>query len=87
MPTSSLSFIFGDNMIVVDSVMTPHDKILESNVALSFHRVRESIASKIVNYILIYGKNSLADVLIKYWDHNDVLPILKPILFWPGDTM
>ena len=67
--------------------MTPHGKIHKRHVALSFHRVREAIAAKIISYHFIDGKDNPADVLSKHWAHNDIWPLLKAILFWPGDTM
>ena len=57
------------------------------HVALSFHRVRESIAAKIISYHFIEGKYNPADVMSKHWAHNDAWPLLKPIVCWPGDTM
>ena len=79
--------MFGDNESVVDSSMTPHGKIHKRHVALSFHRVREAIAANIINYQFIDGKLNPADILSKHWGHSDIWHILKPILFWPGDTM
>lgn len=58
--------MFGDNKSAVDSSMTPHRKIYERHVALSFHRVREAIAAKIISYHFIDGKDNPADVLSKY---------------------
>ena len=86
-PIRSTSYMFGDNKSVVDSSMTPHGKIHKRHVALSFHRVRESIAAKVVSYHFIDGKSNPADILSKHWAHHDVWSLLKAILFWPGDTM
>ena len=86
-PIRSASCMFGDNRSVVDSSMTPHGKTHKRHMALSFHRVRESVAAKIVSYHFVDGKNNPADILSKHWAHNDIWPLLKPILFWPGDTM
>ena len=86
-PIRSISYMFGDNKSVVDSSMTPNGKLHKRHIALSFHRVRESIAAGIVNYLFIDGKHNPADALSKHWAHNDIWPTLKPILFWPGDTM
>ena len=47
--------MFGDNKSVVDSSMSPNVKIHKHHVVLSFHRVRESIASGIVTYQFIDG--------------------------------
>ena len=79
--------MFGDNDTVVSGSMTPHAKIHKRHVALSFHRVREAIAAKIVSYHFIKGVINPADTLSKHWCHSKVWPILKPLLFWQGDTM
>ena len=86
-PPRSASYMFGDNKSAVDSSMTPHGKIHKRHVALSFHRVREAIAAKIASYHFIDGKDNPADALSKHWAHNDIWPLLKAILFWPGDAM
>ena len=51
----SLSYIFADNKIVVDCIMAPNGKIHKHHVALSFHRVKESIAVEIVNCLFADG--------------------------------
>ena len=80
------SFMFGDNKSVVDSSMTPHAKIHKRHVALSFHRVREAIAAKIIGYHFINGNINPADILSKHWGHAQVWSILQPLLYWQGDT-
>jgi hypothetical protein len=86
-PRRKLSYVFGDNDSVVNSSMTPFGKIHKRHVALSFHRGREAIAAKIVSYQFINGKINPADILSKHWDHHNVWPTLKPLLFWKRDTM
>ena len=56
-------------------------------VALSFHRVREDIAAKIITYHFVNVKINPADVLSKNWAHYSVWETLKPLLFWKGCTM
>ena len=79
--------MFGDNKSVVDSSMTPNGKIRERHVALSFYRVRKYAAAGIVTYQFIDGKHIPEDALSKHWEHNDIWPTLKPILFLLGDNM
>ena len=67
--------------------MTSNENIHKSLIALSFRRVRESIAAVIVNYQFIDGKHNPEIFLSKHWEHNEILPTLKPILFCPGDTI
>jgi len=55
--------------------------------ALSYHYVREAIATKIVRFHHIAGDMSPADILSKHWGHQQIWPALEPILFWQGDTM
>ena len=80
------SFMFGDNRSVVDSSMTPHAKIHKRHVALSFHRVREAIAAKIVGYYFMPGEINPADILSKHWGYSQVWTMLQPLLFWTRDT-
>jgi hypothetical protein len=52
--------------------------------ALSYHRVREAIAAKIVDFLHIDGKTNPADVLSKHCGHVNAWPNLKWLLFWQG---
>ena len=78
--------MFGDNRSEVDSSTIPHGKLSKRHNDLSFHHVREIIASKIVNFIHIPGKTNPADILSKHWGYTQIWDVLKPILFWEGDT-
>ena len=78
--------MFGDNRSVVDSSTLPHAKLHKRHNALSFHRVREAIASKVVQFHHIPGNINPADILSKHWGYTQIWDILKPILFWEGDT-
>jgi len=35
----------------------------------------------------IAGDMNPADILSKHWGYQQIWPVLKPILFWQGDTM
>ena len=85
-PIRNQDYMFGDNKSVVDSSTIPHGKLSKRHNALSFHRVREAIASKIVNFIHIPGTTNPADILSKHWGYSQIWNVLKSILFWEGDT-
>ena len=85
-PIRERDFMFGDNKSVVDSSNIPHGKLSKRHNALSYHRVREAIASKIVAFTFIPGTINPADILSKHWGYSQIWDILKPILFWEGDT-
>jgi hypothetical protein len=53
---------------------------------LSFHHVREAMASGIVGYFYIPGDINPADILSKHWGYSQVRERLKSLLFWKGDT-
>ena len=86
-PLRDQSFVFEDNDTVVYSRMTYHAKVRKRHVALSFHRVREAIATKIIAYYFVRGMINLADVLNKHSSHAKAWTSLKPLLCWQGCTM
>ena len=61
-PILKLSYMFGDNGIVVNSSMNPQWKINKKACTLSFYRSREGITAKIMSYQLISGKINPVDI-------------------------
>jgi hypothetical protein len=86
-PIRSRSYMFGDNKTVVESSIRPHAKLHKRHMALSFHRVREAIAAKIIGFYHVDGVRNPADILSKHWGYQQVWKLLRPLLFWPGDTV
>ena len=78
--------MFGDNQSVVNSSNVPHGKLHKRHQLLSFHRVREAIASGMIKFSFIPGSLNPADILSKHWGYQAVWAQLKPLLFWQGDT-
>ena len=85
-PIRSKSYMFGDNKSVVDSSMQINAKLHKRHTILSFHRVRECIAAKMVGFYFIPGESNPADILSKHWGYSQVWTRLKTLLFWKGDT-
>lgn len=85
-PIRDKSFMFGDNQSVVNSAMQVHSKLHKRHVLLSYHRVREAIASKMVLFFHIPGDINPADILSKHWGYSQIWTHLRPLLFWSGDT-
>jgi hypothetical protein len=86
-PIRKTAFMFGDNESVVNSSTTPHAKLHKRHSALSFHRVREAIAAKIVRYHHIRSEDNPADILSTHWGYSQVWSLLNCVLFWRGDTI
>ena len=64
----------------------PQSKLKKRHNALSYHFVREVIAAGLLNFSHIPGECNPADILSKHWGYSNVWPMLKPLLFYEGDT-
>ena len=76
------SYMFGDNLAVVNSSRIPDDTLKKRHNALSYHRVREAIAADIIKFIHIDGDKNPADILTKPLPSTKWYPLMKPILHW-----
>jgi hypothetical protein len=85
-PVRDMSYMFGDNKSVVDSSTQIHAKLHKRHTMLSFHRVREAVASGMVNFVFINGDINPADILSKHWGYSQIWTQLKALLFWYGET-
>jgi hypothetical protein len=78
--------MFGDNPAVVTNSTITHSSLNKGRNAVSYHRVIELLAAKIVGYYWIDGKKNPAVVVSKHWGHQQVWNLLKQLLFFSGDT-
>ena len=65
---------------------TPIDAYSKRHHLVSYHRVKEEIAPKYISFHWKDGKSNPTDILSKHWEFATVWPMLKPILFWRGET-
>ena len=86
-PLQGAPILLGDNKSVVDSGTQPHGKLHKRHLMLSYHFVRENIAAGVLRFAFIRGPTNPADTLSKHWAYSAVWPLIRPILFWSGDTM
>jgi hypothetical protein len=86
-PIRERSYMFGDNESVVNRSSQVFAKLHKRHNMLSFHRVRETIASGMITFNYIKGEINPADVLSKHWGYSQVWTQLKALLFWKGDTI
>jgi hypothetical protein len=85
-PINKQSYMFGDNESVVNSSSIPHAKLHKRHTALSFHRVREAIASKFAVFNFLPGSSNPADILSKHWAYSATWGLIQGLLYWQGDT-
>ena len=71
-PTEDHTVMFGDNKPVANSSMIPHYKLNKRHHALSFHRIREVVASGMLWFIHIDRKLNPANILSTHWKYYAV---------------
>ncbi|CAJ1965974.1 unnamed protein product [Cylindrotheca closterium] len=80
------SYMSGDNESVMNSSSQPEAKLHNQHVALSFHHVKEAVAANMLSFIHIDSALNPADILSKYWGHQQIWTLLPTLMFWSGDT-
>jgi hypothetical protein len=85
-PIDGPSWMFGDNQGVITSSTIPHSNLNKRHNALSYHRVRSSIAAGIIFFIHIEGTINPSDILTKFLSWTKFWPLVQPFLFWKGET-
>jgi hypothetical protein len=85
-PLREKSYMLGYNKSVADSSMTVHAKLHKLHTMLSFHRVREAIASGMIGFYFIHWEIDPADIVSKHRGYAQIWPQLKAFLFWKGNT-
>ena len=80
------SHMFGDNESVVKSCSMLHAKPHKRHNALSFHRVREAVASRHIDFLCLPGPENPADILSKHWACGSVQDTLLPLFNRHGET-
>ena len=83
-PIDGKAYMFGDNQSVITSSTIPHSSLNKRHNALSYHRVREAIASNVLWFFYLKSKDNPSDVLTKFCGHATFWPLIKPFLFWRG---
>jgi hypothetical protein len=86
-PIRGPTIVFGDNESVVQSASIPHGRLHKRHTMLSIFRMRDAIASNWLRIFFIPGNQNPADILSKIWGYSQVWHLLRPLLFWEGDTM
>ena len=86
-PIDGPTWMFGDNASVITSSTVPQSTLNKRHNALSYHRVRECIASKIIYLLHVDGTLNPSDALTKALGWVKFWPLIQPLLFWKGETI
>jgi hypothetical protein len=86
-PIDGPPWMFGDDQSVITSSTILHSSLNKRHNALSYHRVREAIASKLMYFLHLPGVYNPADVLTKALPWITFWPLVQPLQFWKGATV
>ena len=64
-PVKTASSLFGDNLGVIQNAANPESDLKKKHVAISYHAVREAIASNTVVPYWLKGKVNMSDIMTK----------------------
>ena len=80
-PIKSKAYMFGDNKSVVTSSTVPHSLQSKRHNILSYHRVREAIAAKILVFRWYVSSQKLPS---KHWEVSKVFHIIRDLFDFQG---
>ena len=80
-PLEDISLLIGDNMSVILNTTLPSSMLKKKHNAIAYHRVREAIATRIINFAHIDSKSNVADILTKLLTSDIFHDLLKSYLF------
>ena len=75
------SLMVGDNMSVVLNTTIPSSMLKKKHNAVAYHRVREAVASKIINFSHLPSISNVADVLTKPLNSEVFYGLMKEYMF------
>jgi hypothetical protein len=85
-PIREKSYVLGDNKTVINASSTLQAKLHKRHNTLSFHHVREAVASKYVTIFHLLGEYNPVDILSKHWAYALVWQTMNALLFARGDS-
>ena len=80
-PVDEPALMLGDNMSVVLNTTVPSSVLKKKHCSISYHRVREAIAGKIIRFAHIKSETNFADILTKPLSNQKFYALVKPLLF------
>ena len=85
-PIMTKEYMFGDNKSVVTSSTIPQSILNKRhNMLLLYHRVREAIAAKILEFHWCSSEKNRSDILRKHWEHAKVKNTIRQLFDYQAD--
>ena len=73
--------LLGDNMSVIINTTLPSSVLKKKANTISYHKIRENIAGKIMKFAFVRSKTNLSDIFTKALDKPSFFPIVEKYLF------
>ena len=70
----------------VDSASILTSILSNKSTLASYHQAKEALTAGYLQLSWKDGKSNPEDNWIKHWEFASIWPLLKPLLFWKGDT-
>ena len=83
-PIKSKAYMIGDNKSVMTNSMVPHSLLSKRHNILSYHRVREAIAAKILVFHWCDSSQNKSDILSKHREFSKVFHIIRDLFDFQG---
>ena len=80
-------YMFGDNKSVVTSSTIPQSILNKRHNMLAYHRVRETIAARIIEFHWFSSNQNRSDILSKHWDYMKVKDTIRELFYYQGDII
>ena len=81
------AYMFEDNKSVVTCSSIPQSILNKRHSMLSYHRVREAIVAKILEFHWCSSSQNRSDILRKHWDYLKVKDIVRELFDYQGDII
>ena len=86
-PIMTNAYMFGDNKSVVTSSAIPQSILNKRHNMLSYHRVREATAAKILEFHWCSYSQNRSDILSNHWDYTEVKHTVRELFDYQGDII
>ena len=86
-PIMTKAYMFGDNNSVVTSSTISQSILNKRHNMLSYHRVREAIAAKILEFHWCSSDQNKSDILSKHWEPTKVKNMIRELFDYQGDII
>ena len=86
-PIMNKAYMSGDNKSVVMSSTIPQSILNKRHNMVSYHRVREDIAAKILEFHWCSSSQNRSDILSKHWDYMKVKDTIRELFDYQGDII